>query len=176
MRGPAVLLVFLFAALLVSVAPVSAQDVSRRDGNWWLAKNDSDGKGAVVKDGMIKRAYLMGLIDGAALLGANVAAETARAEGAARAKADPNPFAAISGVEAELSSLSGLVAYQNTALEYLDNITVGQLRDGLDALYADFRNRGIIVVAASWVVLNQISGTSPARIDSMLERLRKSKQ
>jgi hypothetical protein len=49
----------------------------------------------------------------------------------------------------------------------------GQVSDGLDAFYKDYRNRSIRVVDAMWVVANSIAGTPQKEIDAMTENFRK---
>ena len=58
---------------------------------------------------------------------------------------------------------------------YLNNVTAGQLSDGLTALYKDFRNRSIPIRYGVWIVLNQISGTSTEQVEQLLENFRKVK-
>ncbi|MDH4227916.1 MAG: hypothetical protein OEV59_09260 [Deltaproteobacteria bacterium] len=51
-------------------------------------------------------------------------------------------------------------------------ITVGQIRDGLDILYQDFKNKNILIVDAIYVVKKQIEGTSQEDIEKILLYLR----
>jgi hypothetical protein len=53
------------------------------------------------------------------------------------------------------------------------DITAGQLADGLDVLYGDYRNRNILLLNAVWLVLNSISGKSDAEMQKMIENFRK---
>lgn len=66
--------------------------------------------------------------------------------------------------------------YADKANEFLTNITAGQLCDGLDEFYKDFRNRGILVYDAVWVVLNQIANRPQVEINRLIENLRKPQQ
>lgn len=52
------------------------------------------------------------------------------------------------------------------------NITVGQTVDGIDILYKDFKNKGIKISDAIYVVKRQIEGTSPEDIEKILIYLR----
>ena len=60
---------------------------------------------------------------------------------------------------------------------YLDKygiigITNDQIVDGLNKFYEDFRNRGILLTQAIYVVKKQIKGASPEEIDAVCEYLR----
>lgn len=55
-------------------------------------------------------------------------------------------------------------------------ITVGQIIEGLDILYKDFKNRGINISDAIYVVKRQIEGTSPEDIEKILIYLRSGKE
>ena len=52
------------------------------------------------------------------------------------------------------------------------NITAGQIVDGIDILYKDFKNKGIRILDAIYVVKRQIEGTSPEDIEKILIYLR----
>lgn len=51
-------------------------------------------------------------------------------------------------------------------------ITVGQVVEGLDSFYKDYRNTNINMNRAVWVVAHAVTGTSQADIDKMTENLR----
>lgn len=55
-------------------------------------------------------------------------------------------------------------------------ISVGQIVDGLDELYNDFKNRSIKVTDAVYVVKKQIQGASQREIDLILRYLRGGKE
>jgi hypothetical protein len=57
--------------------------------------------------------------------------------------------------------------------KYLSNVTVGQLSDGLDTFYKDYRNRKIRIEPGVWLTLNSIAGTPQAEVDKMVEDFRK---
>ena len=67
---------------------------------------------------------------------------------------------------------------RNTILQRfsLCNITVGQIVEGLDILYKDFKNRGIKISDAIYVVKRQIEGASPDDIEKILIYLRSGKE
>jgi len=54
----------------------------------------------------------------------------------------------------------------------LYEITVGQLVDGFDLLYSDFKNKQIVMRDAIYVVKKQIKGASPEEIEALLQYLR----
>lgn len=51
-------------------------------------------------------------------------------------------------------------------------ITVGQIKQGLNVLYSDFRNRNILISDAVYVVNKQITGSSEEEINAILCYLR----
>lgn len=55
------------------------------------------------------------------------------------------------------------------------NITVGQMGDGLDVLYEDFKNRSIPITDAIYVVKKQINGASNDDVERILLYLRSGK-
>ena len=64
-------------------------------------------------------------------------------------------------------------SYDSYMRKYLSNVTNGQLVDGLDKFYSDFRNRRIKVNDAVWLVLNQVAGEPEAEMEKMIENWRK---
>jgi len=54
----------------------------------------------------------------------------------------------------------------------LINITVGQLKDGIDKFYEDFANRRIKLVDAVYIVKMQIKGVRPDLIEAQTRYLR----
>lgn len=66
-----------------------------------------------------------------------------------------------------------LKSYDNYSSKYFNNLTVGQLAEGLDSFYADFRNLNIPIADAVWVVVNGIAGTPQAKLDTMIENFRR---
>lgn len=54
----------------------------------------------------------------------------------------------------------------------INRVTLGQLIDGIDSLYLDFKNRNIPLVFAIYVVNKQIKGTSQDDIERILLWLR----
>jgi hypothetical protein len=64
-------------------------------------------------------------------------------------------------------------AYSAYSDKYVSEVTNGQLVDGLDKFYGDFRNRRIEVMGAIWLVLNEIAGTPEVEMQKMIENWRK---
>ena len=64
-------------------------------------------------------------------------------------------------------------SYSYYFFEYLNNVTNGQVVDGLDILYEDYRNRKIMVENAVWLVLNEINGKPREEMDEMIRNYRK---
>jgi hypothetical protein len=57
---------------------------------------------------------------------------------------------------------------------FVAEATAGQLVDGLDDFYKDYRNRTIMADRAVWLVLNGVAGTPAAKLQEMIESHRRS--
>jgi len=57
--------------------------------------------------------------------------------------------------------------------KFFQNVTYQQFVDGLDELYSDFKNRGIILFDGMWIVMNLIAGTPSERMSPMIEQCRR---
>jgi hypothetical protein len=64
-------------------------------------------------------------------------------------------------------------SYSEYASKFAAGLTAGQLSDGLDSFYSDYRNRRIPIVGAVWLVLNGIPGTTESTLQTMIENWRK---
>jgi hypothetical protein len=51
-------------------------------------------------------------------------------------------------------------------------VTVGQLVEGVDSLYSDFKNKRIKIIEALGVVKEQINGESPEETEKLIQQLR----
>jgi hypothetical protein len=60
-------------------------------------------------------------------------------------------------------------SFGNHWKRYMVGTNTGQLRDGLNVLYTDFRNRNIALPFAMWIVVNQIGGTPEAEVQILIE-------
>lgn len=66
-----------------------------------------------------------------------------------------------------------VASYSEFGDKYLKHVTSGQMVDGLDKLYSDYKNRRIMVWGAVWLVANGIAGKSEAELQGMIESWRK---
>jgi len=126
------------------VACASPTFAQAHDGNWWN-KLDSD-----------ERMYVLaGFVEGMEL---------------------GKSFSIWEGIEdGRLTTWSSRAeqSFQNHWKRFMVGTNTGQLRDGLNALYADFRNRNIALPFAMWLVVNQIAGTPEAEVQKLIEAFRR---
>ncbi|MBE0613200.1 MAG: hypothetical protein IH604_06005 [Burkholderiales bacterium] len=80
----------------------------------------------------------------------------------------PKEVALILGNQIETQN-SNLIRYS------LDEITSGQIVDGLNSFYVDFKNKQIRIRDAIYVVKTQIKGSSPEETEALLRYLRADK-
>jgi hypothetical protein len=64
-------------------------------------------------------------------------------------------------------------SYDEYETKYLDNVTTGQLVDGLDEFFKDYRNRKILISNGVWIVLRSISGMPQDELEKMIESYRR---
>jgi len=67
-------------------------------------------------------------------------------------------------------------SYDEYSTKYLKDVTNGQIVDGLDDFYKDYRNRRIVISSAVWLVLNGVAGTPKDKLDAMIENFRRNAQ
>ena len=134
----------LLLLLCGSLAPGQSPYTYRRDGNWWVSQT---------REGKVF--YVLGFLDGMDLGNRFSYWRTLDKD-----KDDPNVAKSID-------------SYAEMGRTYLSNVTTGQLVDGLDTFYGDYRNRRIEVYGAVWLVLNGIAGTPQDKLDKMTESWRK---
>ena len=67
---------------------------------------------------------------------------------------------------------SSLATHCSANIKAYGRTTAGQFIDGLDTLYADFRNRSIPFGSAMWYVANQTSGIRQSGLDELLDIMR----
>jgi hypothetical protein len=121
----------------------SGQTSERRDGNWWLGQSQS-----------VKVHYFVGFLDGLQL-GSNFS------------------YWGIIGKDPKAScSAEAVKSYSDLTAKYLTDVTDGQLVDGVDDFYKDYRNRKILIPNATWLVLQGIAGTPQDKLDKMIENWR----
>lgn len=73
--------------------------------------------------------------------------------------------------DGQYKAVAALNSYNAETQKYMSNIAVGQIVDGLNQFYSDFRNRNIMIHDAVWLVLEQIAGTPDSQLN--LESWRK---
>src|SRR5262245_15680011 len=153
MKTKSTIAFFLSVMIFMSATPslgnaakirVSTQVGKDRNGNWWRGL-----------DGQQKRDYVLGFFDGIHL-------------GARFAYWGP-----MEDTKATNCTSKVYASYKKYTDKYLLKTTDVQIVDGLDELYEDYRNRSIWVVNAIWLVLNEISGTPRAEMDTMIGNYRK---
>jgi hypothetical protein len=64
-------------------------------------------------------------------------------------------------------------SYNYCVNEYLTNVTIEQLCEGLDSLYTDYRNQTISINYGVWAVLCSIRGIPKEAYEELLQALRK---
>lgn len=139
----------LLAILFTINFQVAAFAEEAHDGNWWQGNSK-----------IYKTAYILGFGDG----------RTNEAEiwqnslmHVLPKKFNPDITKLTIDVEAEAIRVTNLG----------ENITVGQMSDGIDTFYNDYRNRLIPVRHAISIVILSIVGQSPDVIQKLTENLRK---
>jgi hypothetical protein len=140
-----VIRVLVIGFIILICAPVSRNDVNtRRDGNWWRDLTKVE-----------RLTYVTGFFDGMNL---------------------GNEFSYWGIVDKDKQdSAAGkaVASYGDYGDKYLKHVTNSQVADGLDTFFSDYRNRRIETSNAVWLVLNEISGTSDAEMQRMIESWRK---
>jgi hypothetical protein len=137
--------------LFLAVVPSRAAD-GTRDGNWWREVPQA-----------AKSGHLVGFFDGMDLgkeflvLGI----ETTATGGVAGKGLDPAARSAFHK------------SYMAVWEKYMNRVTNGQISDGLDKFYDDYRNRRISTSNAVYIVLNFIGGRSEREMTTMIESFRK---
>lgn len=135
-------LVLTIAMLMLS--SMSWSDDNRRDGNWWLGQEK-----------IVRTIYAIGFFDGMDL-GNNF-----------------SHWKYSNGTKAQqICSAQAVDSYREYSQKYFGNVTAGQLSDGLDSFYTDYKNRRILVSAAVWLVANGIVGVPEDKLNKMIESWR----
>ena len=138
------LIVFVSTSLLVPAS--GGQTNQRRDGNWWLSLTEE-----------FRLKYIVGFFDGMDL---------------------GRDFSIWKWLRASNKALDPCLdkvaeSYSEYNEKYLKNVTNGQLVDGLDNFYSDYRNRRITLKNAVWLVVNGIAGTPQDQLNKMIENWRR---
>ena len=131
--------------ILGSVTHVGADEI-RFDGNFW---NKSDGT--------VKEFFISGILGG--IIAGQDRVMASAMEGVENGQIDMKCFAAMSSLKNSLEA-------------DMEKIEVGQIVDGMDEFFSDFKNRSIKVKWAYLVVRQQIKGTSEEEIKNFIESVR----
>lgn len=136
----------LLPAVLLSLSlSVATQTPQQpRDGKWWQGLEQSE-----------KYLHVIGMIDGARLGQEFVLAEMSKGKNGIKGFSD------------------AFDAYEKAEAKYLGKLTSGEIAQGLDAFYADYKNRRIWIHDATFVVLMGISGVPQAQIEKRVEAMRR---
>lgn len=134
--------VLLCCTLVVPAASI-AQQALRADGNWWLSQPLS-----------AKESHLHGIMDGLMLMEALVL--RSHVDGGGNNDVIRKRQAESMAVPRRL----------------LTSLNSNQIRDGLDAFYADFRNRQITLPNGLLIVIYQINAESPLLIENLVNSMR----
>ncbi len=137
------ILTLISLTVLTSVSALA--DENRRDGNWWLNQPET-----------VQAVYAVGFFDGV----------------------DLGHHFSIWKYANNKKSRETWIPLANKSFneyteKYLNNVTSGQLIDGLNSFYSDYRNRRIRVQVAVWLVASSIAGTPEAELNKMIENWRK---
>jgi len=116
------------AAALLVCAVGVQAEVTRHDGNWWTQQSAG-----------FRLLYILGFMDGMDLGSRFSAPDTVD-------ETRPEP-------EDDSRKM-----YEKRTRLYFTNVTVGQISDGLDAFYRDYRNRSINLVDGFEIVLRSLKG------------------
>ncbi len=117
---------------------------NRRDGNWWLGQEK-----------YARAMYAIGFFDGMDL-GNNF-----------------SYWKYINGTKAQKACTTQATdAYNEYKQKYFANVTAGQLSEGLDSFYADYKNRRILASSAVWLVTNGIAGMPEDKLNKLIESWR----
>ena len=64
-------------------------------------------------------------------------------------------------------------SHEEYVKKYFENVTNGQIVDGLTSFYEDYRNRRILLTDAIWAVTSGISGMSKEKMERFVEDMRR---
>ena len=129
-----IILTVLVAALGFSVSLLSQE---QHDGNWWI-KDSNKGDDKDLHQLLYVAGFLAGLDEGLASLDTHIIFKHSN--------------------EQDNKCVAEVIDAYKTLSKYTDNVTVGQVWDGVNDFYKDYRNRSIAVTRAFDVVLRQIKG------------------
>jgi hypothetical protein len=138
----------LLICIIIAVPVLSSADDNRnrKDGYWWREY-----------DGPTRAAYVVGFYAGMEL-GYSFSYWK---------------FVTTENIKTDQCMSKMADSYNEYHLRYFKSVTTGQLVDGLDSFYADYRNRRILIVNAVYLVVNAVAGTPQEVMDAATEDLRR---
>lgn len=146
---------FMIFALTAGVAQAQGD---RRDGNWWLEFTSPQ-----------KLIYIVGFLDGT-----NFAADDFVGRIGLRVMTgDGYPKGCDEKCAAGVVGWAAKLKDDVIDKPSLRGVLAGQLADGLDKIFSDYRNRRILVVNAVQVEFESIQGSSDSDIEKRLEYFRR---
>lgn len=131
---------YLLLLLVFSICSVAKAEGNQNDGNYWLSLDNK----------LARTRYVIGFTDGMKL-------------GKIFTYGGSLPDTAEELNDFNNDSFGKLYA------KYFTNVTAGQLVDGLDVFYEDFRNRNTTIYVAVWWVVQQISGKLKEEVEKEIE-------
>ncbi len=142
------------AALMTLLVASTAIAGTDRSGDWWTHLTVAD-----------KVNVMVGFLDGQTFAhqAFNLSIYNALLD-PKTGKYDPNRNPGIFALQ---------TAVQDEFKREFNSVSPGQLIEGLDKLYADYRNKRVTVADALDVVVGSISGNTDAQYESLLEYYRK---
>jgi hypothetical protein len=138
--------IILVSLMMMGTVAYGAADDIRFDGDFW---NKSDRT--------VKQFFISGILGG--IIAGQDRVMASAMEGVENGQIDMKCFAAISSLKSLLEA-------------DMEKIEVGQIVDGMDEFFSDFKNKSIKVKWAYLVVRQQIKGTSEEEIKKFIESIR----
>ena len=129
--------------ILTSTAHLARAAENRRDGNWWRDLPKPQ-----------KVAYIVGFMDGTSL-------------------GSKFSYWGMQDFRNNPCTGEAIAAFGDQVTRYFANATSGQISDGLDSLYSDYKNRAITLDNGVWIVLKAISGVPKGELDALIESYRR---
>jgi hypothetical protein len=123
-------------ALAIPLQAALCQEYVAENGNWWLGQSRAQ-----------HVSFIWGFYEGMDL-GRNFS------------------FWKYNEKEAAVIGSQVSTSYNEMGKRYMTGVTAGQIIDGLDVFYSDYRNRSIKVHDAVWLVLRQIAGETNLNVEN----------
>jgi hypothetical protein len=144
---------FLVASLILSAGLAHGQKTEQLNGYWWLQHSDS-----------FKVGWVSGYVNGSTVVVGYVATPCLKQDSA----------------EATIAEYAEAAKTCNNNLDFNlfipPKATVGQMVEGLDHFYADYRNRNIAIAWAISYVNQELNGASQSVLDEFARKARLANQ